>query len=394
MKAIILASGEGSRLRPLTDTTPKPLIKILWKPVIEYNLEIIQNLVEECIIVVKYKHEMFPEYFWDIYGNMKISYHIQWEKIWTGAAISEITDIKSSEHILILYGDSIYPEAALKKLIEKKQYWCLVREVENPEIYWIFQEKNGKAINIVEKPPKYIWNLANMWGFLVCGELIDMCAKIEISERWEYEITDAIQIFVKKYDFYLQRLQEQILDIWYAWNLLDANKHYLEAIKTHKINGTIQDNVYIDWNIILETWAIIKSWTYIEWNCYFGKNSVIWPNAYVRWNTSVWENSKIWFSVEVKNSYIWDNSKIPHLSYLWDSIVGNNVNLWWGFKVANLRHDGRNIKSIVKWKLLDTWKRKFWCIIWDNVKTWINTQVYPGRVLETNSHTLPWEVIT
>jgi bifunctional UDP-N-acetylglucosamine pyrophosphorylase/glucosamine-1-phosphate N-acetyltransferase len=78
---------------------------------------------------------------------------------------------------------------------------------------------------------------------------------------------------------------------------------------------------------------------------------------------------------------------------VWDSIIWNNVNLWWGFKVANLRHDKKNIRVMSKWELIDSWKYKLWAIIWDNVKTGINTLVYPWRFLETNSSTLPGEIV-
>jgi bifunctional UDP-N-acetylglucosamine pyrophosphorylase/glucosamine-1-phosphate N-acetyltransferase len=232
-----------------------------------------------------------------------------------------------------------------------------------------------------------------MAGYKFSWEIIEMCKQVEISERWEYEITDALNTFIKKYPFKLHSIEDDLLDIGYAWNLLDANNKYLWELKTSTLHWNIEDNVTIHGNIILEKWAVIKSGTYIEWNCYFGKDSIIWPNAYIRGNTSLWECWKIWFSVEVKNSYIWDNSKIPHLSYLWDSIVGNNVNLWGGFKVANLRHDGKNMRVKVKWKLVDSGKRKLGCIIWDNVKTAINTQVYPGRILETWSSTIPGEIV-
>lgn len=393
MKAIILASGEGSRLRPLTDTTPKPLLKILGKPLISYTLENLEKLgIKETIIVVKYKHELFQEILWESLWAMKLSYHLQGEKNGTAAALVGI-DIPADKKILILYGDSLYPKKELKKVIESSDYGCLVQEVENPEIYGIFEEQNGKATRIIEKPSEDIGNLANMGGFLVNGSFLTLCAEVPVSSREEYEIPDALNIFVTQETFVLHRIEEALLDIGYSWNLLDANKHFLENLKDSDIQGTIEKNVHLDGNIILEEWAIIKSGSYIEGNCYFGKNSIIGPNAYVRGNTSLWEDSKIWFCVEVKNSYIGDHTKISHLSYLWDSVVGNHVNLGCGFKVANLRHDGKTHKVMVKEKLIDTGRRKFGCIIGDNTKAAINTQVYPGRVFPTGTTTIPWETI-
>lgn len=60
MKAIILAAGEGTRLRPLTQTTPKPLLKIIGKTIIEHNLKHIAPYIDECIIVTKYLKDLFP----------------------------------------------------------------------------------------------------------------------------------------------------------------------------------------------------------------------------------------------------------------------------------------------------------------------------------------------
>jgi bifunctional UDP-N-acetylglucosamine pyrophosphorylase/glucosamine-1-phosphate N-acetyltransferase len=246
---------------------------------------------------------------------------------------------------------------------------------------------------VIEKPENFVWNLANMAAYKFNGSIIQMCKEVQISSRWEYEITDALNSFIQENKFQLHTISDDLLDIGYAWNLLDANTLFLGKLSQSDIRGKIEENVTIRWNIILEEWAIIKSGSYIEWNCYFWKDSVIWPNAYIRGNTSLWQAWKIWFSVEVKNSYIWDNTKIPHLSYVWDSVIWNNVNLWWGFKVANLRHDKKNIRVMIKWNLVDSWKYKLGCIIGDNVKTWINTLIYPGRVLETGSGTNPWEII-
>jgi NDP-sugar pyrophosphorylase family protein len=63
MKAIILAAGRGTRLQPLTNTIPKPMIQICGKPILEFLMESLYLEVSEIILVVKYKEEIIKEYF-------------------------------------------------------------------------------------------------------------------------------------------------------------------------------------------------------------------------------------------------------------------------------------------------------------------------------------------
>jgi NDP-sugar pyrophosphorylase family protein len=63
MKAIILAAGRGTRLQPLTNTTPKPMIQVCGKPILEYLVESLYQEVSEIILIVKYKQEVIKEYF-------------------------------------------------------------------------------------------------------------------------------------------------------------------------------------------------------------------------------------------------------------------------------------------------------------------------------------------
>ena len=80
MKAIILAAGRGTRLKPITDTTPKPLIQIRGKSIVEYFFEQIHDHVSEIILIVNYKQEMFREAFGESYCGTPITYHIQGDK--------------------------------------------------------------------------------------------------------------------------------------------------------------------------------------------------------------------------------------------------------------------------------------------------------------------------
>ncbi len=74
MHLVIMAAGEGSRMRPLTETTPKPLIKICGKTIIEHTIESIIDQFDAIYMIVKYKQESFREYFGETYKGKKIHY--------------------------------------------------------------------------------------------------------------------------------------------------------------------------------------------------------------------------------------------------------------------------------------------------------------------------------
>lgn len=392
MKAIILAAWEWSRLRPLSNTTPKPMIEIFWKSILEHNLENIYSSINEVIIVVKYKKEKIIGKLWDNYKWVKITYFEQWQDKWTGWALRWINIWESD--ILILNWDSIFDKADLDKIINLNWYWALVKEVLDPSKYWVFsQDKNWFAIEVIEKPISFVWNLASLWVYKFNQEIISISKNIPISSRWEYEITDSINEFIKNYKFELLPISWEFIDVWYPWDILWANKYFLDKIEKSDLKGIVEEWVTIKWNVILEKWAILKSWTYIEWNIYIWKNTSIWPNTYLRWSSVIWEDCHIWAWVEVKNSSIWNKTNIAHLSYIWDSIIGNNVNIWWWMITWNLRHDKEDIKVMVKWVLVNSKLKKLWVIMWDNSKTWIKTMTYPGRIIENDSFTIPWEII-
>lgn len=390
MKAIILCAWEWKRLRPLTENMPKPGIKIFWKPILEHILETISGKVNEVEVIVKYKWEKLEELVWNNLFWTKILYKNQWNKKWTWWALEWIS---SNEDILIMNGDTIFNKKDLEKIIKSENESILVKEVENPEKYWIFLEKNWFAEKIIEKPSEFIWNLANLWVYKFKKEFLKEIEKIEISERWEYEITDAINSYLKSSKIELIEVENNIIDITYPWDILSANKTFLDNIQEISIKWEIEEWVTIKWNLIVWENTIIKSGTYIEWNVKIWDNCVIWPNTFLRDWTVIWNNSKVWNAVEIKNTQIWDYTNIAHLSYIWDSVIWNNVNIWGWFITWNLRHDWWNIRCMSNWELVDTWRRKLWIIMWDNVKTGINSSCYPGRVLESWSFTMPWEII-
>ncbi|PZM82212.1 glucose-1-phosphate thymidylyltransferase [Candidatus Gracilibacteria bacterium] len=391
MKAIILAAGEGSRLRPLTNTTPKPIIKIFGKTIIKHNLKSIYKYVSEIIIVVKYKKDEVKKAIGDEYKGVKITYIEQNDEKGTAAAIR---GIETKKDVVIMNGDSIFSKKDLKKIFELKGYGALAKKVDNPEKYGIFEIDGKENVKkIVEKPEKFVGDLASVGVYKFSPEIFEIVKNIELSPRGEYEITDAINSFVEKNEFKAISLEEEFIDVGYPWDILEANSFFLKNIDESEIDGEIEKGVTIKGKIILEKGAVLKSGTYIEGNVFIGKNSVIGPNAYLRGETVIGENCKIGNAVEIKNSSLGDNTNVAHLSYIGDSVIGNNVNIGGGFISANLRHDNGNIKVKVKGELVDTKKRKLGVIIGDNVKTGAKTMTMPGRVIQNDSFTMPGEIV-
>ena len=395
MHLVIMAAWEWSRMRPLTDNTPKPLLQICGKTIIEHNIEPIIEHFDEIFMIVRYKSECFREYFGAMYQGKKIHYIEQWEQSGTGAAILALEWHITGEFIVVS-GDDLYESSDIIRLAEQKWYATLCKRVDNSELFGIFTcDSEGSATGIIEKPTDAsIGNLANIGNHKFDDQIFEILRALPISPRGELEITDLIHIYIREWLYSVVEATGRWISIGYPWDLLRANDAiigwYNETIDKWAI---IEPNVSIKWNIYLEEGVILKSGTYIEGNAYFGKWSIIWPNAYIRGNTSIGSGSKIGAFVEVKNSYIGSQSAVPHLSYFWDSVIGNHTNIGGGSKVANLRHDHSHIRVMVKDKLIDSGRHKLGAIIGDGVHLGIGTLVYPGRVIPTDGTTIPGEIV-
>ncbi|MFH1391975.1 MAG: nucleotidyltransferase family protein [Candidatus Diapherotrites archaeon] len=156
-QAFVLAGGKGERLRPLTIETPKPLVKVKEKPILEYSIEILKKHgVTEVILSVGYLHEKIIDYFKD--GSdfgLSIVYAIEEEPLGTGGALKQAEEILS-ESFFMLNGDNIadYNLTKLAKThFEKNALATLtLSEVDDVSSYGVAKLEGEKIIEFVEKP--------------------------------------------------------------------------------------------------------------------------------------------------------------------------------------------------------------------------------------------------
>lgn len=172
MQAIILAAGRGTRMGELTKETPKPMLKINNKPILEYKLNALPEEITEVIFIIGYLGEAIKNYFGDFYGGRKIHYVEQKNLDGSGAAVHLAKDILKDK-FLVMMGDDLYHKDDLKNII-KHDLAVLAREVEDPTHFGIIEtNENGNLINIIEKPKESENKLANIGVYMLNDKFFD-----------------------------------------------------------------------------------------------------------------------------------------------------------------------------------------------------------------------------
>lgn len=392
MQAVMLVAGKSTRTYPLTLTCPKPLLTIANKPLIEYNLEQMQGLFDEVILIVGYRQEMIKQALGDRYRDIRIIYQEQTEQRGTGHAVLQAKS-QVKDRFVAMNGDDLFAHQDLKGL-QQLENGALVKTVADPSAYGVYEvNERGKVLNLVEKPKEFLGNLANIGCYVFGLEIFDELETTKPSERGEIEITSAVLSLAKKRDFFVYPIFGYWLPTGYAWDLMRHQEFFLSKMTISQINGNMEKGVTINGPVQIGHGTILKSGTYIEGPVVIGHNCQIGPNCYIKKFTSIGNNCRIGPSVEIKNSVIMDNCFICHLSYVGDSVLGEGVNLGAGTITANRRHDGQNIQSIIKGKLVDTGMEKLGVILGDYACTGIHTSIYPGRKIWPRMSTRPGEIV-
>ena len=389
MKAVVLAAGQGTRIRPLSSSVPKPMLPVADRPLAAHTVDAAVDAgADEVILVIGYEAETVREYFGAEYRGVPISYAVQEEQAGTAHAVNA-----ASEHLegpfAVLNGDNLYDQDAIDELFSECPAICAI-EVEDPRNYGVLSTTDGTVTDIVEKPDDPPTNLANAGAYAFPAEAIEWL-DVPASERGEHEITDVVAQVVDQFAVTPVTL-ERWMDVGRPWELLEANEWKLGELEG-RIEGDVSEDAHLEGEVVVEEGATVKPGVVIEGPALIRSGATVGPNAYVRGATLIDEGAKVGNAVEVKNSVLSRDATVGHLSYVGDSVLGRDVNFGAGTTVANLRHDGGSVKFTVKGDRVSTNRRKFGVVVGDDAKTGINTSLTPGLKLDTGATTTPGEVV-
>lgn len=389
MKGYILAAGEGVRMRPLTSNIPKPLLSVAGRPFLEHNIDALKGAgIKDIILLIGWKANRIREHFGDGSSfGVRIEYVEQKERLGTAHAISMIKG-KVDSPFFCLYGDVVLTHESVKGLVEHhrkvKGSVMALTSVPDPRRYGCIKVQDGVVVDIMEKPEVPEGNLVNAGAYILEPAIFDAIAETKKSVRGEYEITDSFRIMMAKSHLYTHLLTGEWMDVARPWDLLEANRILMEGLET-RIEGTVSDKATIVGDVEIGKGTEVLAGSYIVGPAIIGKDCIIGPNAYIRPSTSIGDGCKVGNSVEIKNSIIMDGTKVPHLSYVGDSVIGERCNLGAGTKIANLRLDEKEVMVVVDGRKNGSGRRKLGAIIGDDVKTGINATIDVGTIIGEGS---------
>ncbi|OGK19294.1 hypothetical protein A3D80_00225 [Candidatus Roizmanbacteria bacterium RIFCSPHIGHO2_02_FULL_40_13b] len=389
---IVLAAGNGTRLRPLTATIPKPMIQFLGKPICGHTIDNALPFISEIIFVVGVHKEKIIEYFKTNYQSISVSYIDQDERKGTAHALQRASEKVEGGKFYVAYGDDIYESELFEKLSEVEE-GLIGQKKENWKSFGILQTNpNRDLIKIVEKPEEFIGDFVNTGLYKFDKEIFALFDKISLSKRGEYELTDLVSSYAKTHTLIVVRVESGWYPLSFPWNILDVVEILASKIQSQNL-GTVEDGAVLKGNIHIGKGTIVKAGAYIQGDFYIGENCVIGPNCFLKGFGSIGDDCIVGNATEISRSVIGSHVGINHLSYIGNSVVGNNVNLGGGTIAANLRIDGEPVRMMVNGMLINTGKKKLGTVIGDNAKTGVHTSIMPGRKIDTGAHTLPGSII-
>ena len=263
ISGVILAAGKGSRLYPITEKIPKPLVPIGDKPLIEYQLDILKKLgIKKCYIVIGYFGYEIAKLLGngDRYG-IEIEYVEQKEALGIANALTHASQrFNGNEKFLLMLGDIFFETGdihAMVALMEAKgANAVLATKVEdNPDAlkknFAIHHNGDGRVYKVVEKPTKLVNNLKGCGMYLFDSNIFEAVNRTpRTALRNEYELTDSIQIFIDSgYNVYYSNVINDDLNITFIQDLYNINMDYLEKSDKNVVMGKnvdIAKNVQFD----------------------------------------------------------------------------------------------------------------------------------------------------
>jgi NDP-sugar pyrophosphorylase family protein len=196
MQCVILAAGKGTRLRPLTDTIPKPLVEVAGKTLLDHIVSSLPSAVDELIIVTGYLEEQIKAHCGEKFHGRTVRYVTQIEQKGTAHALWLCRDLLK-ERFLFMFADDLHGPTDIARATSYTRS-MLTYTTNTPERFGIVvRHPDGTLAEIIEKPEHPPSNLASTGVMVLDTHIFEYELKQE--KNGEFYLTDVIAEYAKDY---------------------------------------------------------------------------------------------------------------------------------------------------------------------------------------------------
>lgn len=344
-QAVILAAGEGERLRPFTVNKPKVMLSTADRPVLQYIIEsLAQNGIRDIVLVVGYRKESIFD--WLGSGeqlNVRITYAIQQQQLGTAHALAQARTLLGEE-FLVLPGDNVIEADTIREFVNIRPPAVMVTALNNPSRYGVINVQDKMVNDIIEKTERPKSNLVDTGVYAFSREIFDFTEGL-------LDIPDVLkQMLAHSYAIKAVETHGMWLDIVYPWDILSLNCKVIWRVPP-KLGGTIEHGVSYKGRVAVGEHTRIRSNSYIIGPVIIGDNCDIGPNVCLLPATSIGDNVIIEPFTEIKNSVINSGTSIGPGCIIENSIIDKGCRIKSGFSACSsqteLRVNGEHHKTDV-----------------------------------------------
>lgn len=197
MQCVILAAGKGTRMRPITDTLPKPLVPICGKPVLQHIVEALPTEIDELILVVGYLEEQIRDFCGETFCGRKVQYVTQANHAGgTGDALRCAQPLLR-DRFMFMYADDIHGATALADVVSYP-FGILAARTEDLRNFGVLEiNPDGTLLEIKERPEVPPTNLINVGGMVLDMHIFDYT--VAPAANGEIYVTDMVTAFAHDY---------------------------------------------------------------------------------------------------------------------------------------------------------------------------------------------------
>jgi UDP-N-acetylglucosamine diphosphorylase / glucose-1-phosphate thymidylyltransferase / UDP-N-acetylgalactosamine diphosphorylase / glucosamine-1-phosphate N-acetyltransferase / galactosamine-1-phosphate N-acetyltransferase len=314
-QAVILAAGEGQRLKPFTVTRPKAMISIADKPILQFIIESLAlNGIRDIILVVGYRKEQVFDYLGsgDQFG-VNIAYVTQAQQLGTAHALMQVKDIVKGD-FLVLPGDNLIEAPTIADFAEIEPAAVLVKRVNDPVRYGVVNIERGKIKGIVEKPKEAGSNLVNTGIYAFKKDVFDYTENV-------LDIPDVLNnMLADGYAFKAVETDGTWLDVVYPWDVISLNNAILQNIEV-ALGGTIEDGAIVKGKVMIGEGTVIRAGSCIYGPAVIGRGCDVGPHVCVMPSTSIGDNVVLAAFTQIKNSVIGNDVNMGPGCFISDSVI-------------------------------------------------------------------------